>query len=522
MRKLKIFISSVQKEFAHERQNLFEYLNSDPLLGLFFEPFLFENLPAADQRADAVYIKEVAECDIYLGLFGTSYGFEDAEGVSPTEREFDEATRLHKTRLIYISGDASQSRHGKMANLIQKAGLDLIRKRFNTGNELNSGVYASLVNYLKEKEIIRTGPFDAASNDLATMADLDQDKIREFVHIAKARRGFPLSTETTPEIVLTHLNLLVNNRVSNAALLLFGKQPQRFFITSEVKCAHFHGFDVVKPIPAYQVYKGDVFQLVNQSVDFVLSKIDVSVGTRDESTQVPVDYELPRAAVSEAIVNSIAHRDYTSNGSVQVMLFKDRLEVWNPGQLPFGLTTVKLRQPHNSIPANPLLAEPMYYAGYIERLGTGTGDIIRLCKEKGLREPEFIQEENFRTIIWRTLKTTGEATGQATGEATPQATRQANEAGSGEVGGEPTGEVTGEVERVVLVIVGQMKRSEIQKKLDLRSDDFFRVNYILPALESGYIEMTFPESPNHPNQHYRLTEKGIAVKKNLRKSKKKR
>ena len=82
MKKLKIFISSVQKEFAKERQMLFEYLNSDPLLGLFFEPFLFENLPAADQRADAVYIKEVAECDIYLGLFGNSYGFENAEGIS--------------------------------------------------------------------------------------------------------------------------------------------------------------------------------------------------------------------------------------------------------------------------------------------------------------------------------------------------------------------------------------------------------------------------------------------------------
>ena len=518
MKKLKIFISSVQKEFSRERQNIFEYLNSDPLLGLFFEPFLFENLPAADQRSDAVYIKEVAECDIYLGLFGASYGFEDAGGISPTEREFDEATRLHKTRLIYISGDSSQSRHGKMANLIQKAGLDLIRKRFNTANELNSGVYASLVNYLKEKEIIRTGPFDASANDLATMADLDQDKIREFVHIAKARRGFPLSAETTPEIVLTHLNLLVNNRVSNAALLLFGKQPQRFFITSEVKCAHFHGFDVVKPIPAYQVYKGDVFQLVNQAVDFVMSKVDVSVGTREASNQVPMQYELPQAAVSEAIVNAVAHRDYNNNGSVQVMLFKDRLEICNPGTLPLGLSPAKLRKPHRSIPANPLLAEPMYLAGYIERMGTGTGDIIRFCNDAGLNEPEFIQEEDFKTIIWRTIK----ATGQATGQATPQATLQADEAVSGEVGGEPTGEVTGEVERVVLVIVGQMKRSEIQKKLDLRSDDFFRVNYILPALESGNIEMTFPDSPNHPNQHYRLTEKGIATKRNLRKSKKKR
>ena len=109
-----------------------------------------------------------------------------------------------------------------------------------------------------------------------------------------------------------------------------------------------------------------MFQLVNQAVDFVLSRIDVSVGTRDESIQVPIQYELPPAAVTEAIVNAVAHRDYNSNGSIQVMLFKDRLEIWNPGSLPYGLTTAKLRKPHSSIPANPLLAEPMYLAGFIE------------------------------------------------------------------------------------------------------------------------------------------------------------
>jgi len=530
MKKLKVFISSVQKEFARERQSLFQYLHSDPLLGLFFEPFLFENLPATDQRKDAVYINEVAKCDIYIGLLGSDYGFEDSEGVSPTEREFDEATRLHKTRLIYVFGDSSQPRHAKMAALVQKVGLDLIRKRFSSGSELNSGVYASLVNYLKEKEIIRTGPFDAAINDSANIGDLGEDKIKHFVRLAKAKRGFPLSVESAPEIILTHMDLLDNSRISNAAILLFGTKPQRFFVSSEIKCAHFHGFDIVKPIPAYQVYKGDVFQLVDQAVDFVLSKIDVSVGTRNESNQAPVNYELPRAAVAEAIVNAVAHRDYTSNGSVQVMLFKDRLEIWNPGLLPLGLSTAKLRQPHASIPANPLLAEPMYLAGYIERLGTGTGDIIRLCKEAGLREPDFIQEENFKTIIWRTLPATqesdtrqagGEVTRQAGGEDSGEATGQATGQVGGEVSGEVSGEVIEEVRRVVLVLKGEMKRAEIQKLLDLKHDDYFRLNYINPALETGYIEMKYPESLNHPDQRYRLTEKGEAFYRILKAKRKK-
>lgn len=122
--------------------------------------------------------------------------------------------------------------------------------------------------------------------------------------------------DSLPETILTHLNLLENNYLCNAAVLLFGKHPQRFFITSEIKCTHFHGFEITKPIPSYQVYKGDVFQLVNQAVDFVLSKIDIAVGTRDAGTQVPVKYELPQAAVIEAIVNAVVHRDYTSNGGV--------------------------------------------------------------------------------------------------------------------------------------------------------------------------------------------------------------
>lgn len=87
------------------------------------------------------------------------------------------------------------------------------------------------------------------------------------------------------------------------------------------------------------------------------------------------------------------------------MLFKDRLEIWNPGSLPYGLTTAKLRKPHSSIPANPLLAEPMYLAGFIERMGTRTGDIIRLCEEAGLKKaPDFLQEEIFKTILWRKNK----------------------------------------------------------------------------------------------------------------------
>jgi len=134
-----------------------------------------------------------------------------------------------------------------------------------------------------------------------------------------------------------------------------------------------------------------VFELVDQAVDFVLSKIARSVGTREHGPQAPMSYELPKEAVTEAIVNAVSHRDYASNASVQVMLFADRLEVWNPGELPPSLTPELLRVPHASIPRNPLIADPLYLVRYIEKAGTGTLDMIARCRDASLPEPDFEQ-----------------------------------------------------------------------------------------------------------------------------------
>ena len=84
------------------------------------------------------------------------------------------------------------------------------------------------------------------------------------------------------------------------------------------------------------------------------------------------------------------------------MLFSDRLEVWNPGELPPPLTMAQLRLPHASIPRNPLICDPMFLARYVEKAGSGTLDMIALCREAGLPEPEFCQDGGqFVQVIWR-------------------------------------------------------------------------------------------------------------------------
>lgn len=98
MKTIRIFISSVQKEFAQERAALRDYLRGDPLFRQFYDVFLFEDVPAQDRRADELYLDEVKLCDIYIGLFGCDYGSEDGEGLSPKQREFDLAGELSKPR----------------------------------------------------------------------------------------------------------------------------------------------------------------------------------------------------------------------------------------------------------------------------------------------------------------------------------------------------------------------------------------------------------------------------------------
>jgi len=172
MYRKKVFISSVQSEFAAERQILLEYLTSDALLGKFFEPFIFERTEAKDQSAQRVYLDQVRMCDIYIGLLGEKYGFEDDAGISPTEREYDLSTELHKTRLIYIKNVTR--RDEKEAILIKKIEKDVIRKSFPDADELKAAVYASLIRYLEEKEIIRLFPFDATFSRTATLEDIDE------------------------------------------------------------------------------------------------------------------------------------------------------------------------------------------------------------------------------------------------------------------------------------------------------------------------------------------------------------
>ena len=399
----KIFISSVQKELAEERRAVKDFITKDPLLSRFISNvFLFEDIPAVDRKPDDIYLTEVGQSDIFIAILGNDYGWKNEDGKSPTELEFDCATKTHKERLVFVKGGDDKARDPDMAKLVKKAGNQVTRRRFSDTPGLIREVYASLIECLENRGDFRSKPFDDSACDGATLKDIDPKEVNAFVEIAEAAGRLSLKGSRTPKAVLQNFNLLRDGQPTNAAMLLFGKTPERFFNNIQVHCFHFHGTEKRKPIASQQPYAGRIIEVIDQAVEFVLGKIDRSVGTRADSTQAPIKFEIPRPVITEAIVNAIAHRNYRHNGFVQVLVFADRIEVWNPGELPPGLTPEMLKQPHGPIPRNPLIAEPLFRIKYVEKAGTGTTDMIADCQSAGLPEPDFTQHgPHFVVTIWR-------------------------------------------------------------------------------------------------------------------------
>ncbi len=400
---IRIFVSSVQKELSEERRAVKDFILGDPLLRRFIgDVFLFEDIPACDRQPDNIYLTEVEQRDIYLGLFGNEYGWRNANSKSPTELEFDHATQTGRERLVFVKGDDDKARDPDMANLVLKAGAQLTRRLFPDTPALIREVYAALVDYLERRALLHTLPFDDSPCSKATIKDIDSAAIEDFVETAEAKGRLKLKGSRAPKAVLQNFKLLRDSKLTNAAILLFGKDPRRFFNNIQVHCLHFFGTEKRKPIASQQPYEGRIFEVIDQAVEFVLGKLDRPVGTRAHSTQAPGDFEVPRSVITEAVVNAVAHRDYRNTGFVQVIVYADRIEVWNPGELPHGLTPEKLRKPHAPMPRNPLLAEPLYRVKFVEKAGTGTTDMIADCRAAGLPEPTFAQNgAHFVTTIWR-------------------------------------------------------------------------------------------------------------------------
>jgi ATP-dependent DNA helicase RecG len=242
----------------------------------------------------------------------------------------------------------------------------------------------------------------------ATIKDIDKEKVRWFLEEAKAQRGLDISENTPADEALMRLKLAKDGKLTNAALLLFGKKPDRHFTRPEVKCIHFKGTGVAGEMIDFKVVKGNLFDQLIEIERFIYNNIAMSAWIENEKLQRQEKWEYPPKAIREALANALCHREYETTSSVQVRIFDDRMEIWNPGKLSEGWTVETLRQSHESKPPNPLLIEHFFWVKYVEEVGTGTNKMIEWCGEWGLPDPDIEYTGTSLIVTFRKSKLTDE------------------------------------------------------------------------------------------------------------------
>ncbi len=287
----------------------------------------------------------------------------------------------------------------------------------------------------------------------------------------------------------------------NAGVLFFAKNVRHFFPEAYITCLLARGTDKVHILDRKD-FDGGLVADIEDALRFIERNTRTAYRIKGlKRENIP---EYPADALREAITNAVMHRDWFFEGAnVFVEIYTDRIEVVSPGSLPRGMTLGDLG--HKSIRRNALIADLLHRIDFIEKAGTGIRRIRNEVREQGCPEPEF-EANNFFTAIFRPnpeVRSEADAQSAVTGEATPQVT------------GEVTGEVTPEV-RLLQGISGEMTRRQIQGALNLKHEEHFRNAYLLPALQSGLIEMTIPDKPRSSKQRYRLTPAGREYLKQIK------
>lgn len=235
------------------------------------------------------------------------------------------------------------------------------------------------------------------------LSDISEEDVKSFIHLSNEERNSILETGRNIKSQLDRLNLLHNDKLTNAAILLFGKTPQIIYPRSIVKCAKFTGNEAIDFIDMQDI-KGTLISLVPEVLNFIRKHINVSINISGKAQREEI-WAYPKEALREAVINAICHRNYEDTGNVQIRIFDDRLEIWNPGTLPEGITIDSLKGDHRSRPRNELIARCFYLIKYIEQWGTGTNRIINSCKEAGLQEPLFeVKDNDFIITFYRGIE----------------------------------------------------------------------------------------------------------------------
>lgn len=233
----------------------------------------------------------------------------------------------------------------------------------------------------------------------ATLDDLNWEKIALYIRRLHGQEYKDLKAILMQRGCLVQRGATIHP--TNAGVLLFGKDPQRFVRGADITAVRFAGEamgdtfnrqDINGTLPD-QIQRAETFLVDHMRKDIELKH---TMARREQ-------YEYPMEAARELVVNAVAHRDYSIRGDgIRLFIFKNRMDVTSPGKLPGPVTIDNIKDERFS--RNPVIVQVLSDMGYIERLGYGVDRVIELMKRHGLREPDFHETDSgFRASLFNEM-----------------------------------------------------------------------------------------------------------------------
>lgn len=220
--------------------------------------------------------------------------------------------------------------------------------------------------------------------------DLNHEQIEKTVQSAIAEGRFRFSDTKSTEAVLGELAMLTGGVLTNAADVCFGKTPAVRHPQVRLRAYAFQSDKRGDEFLDQADLNGPLANVLASAVAFIQRNASVAAMFQPESVERTNIASYPATTVREGLVNALAHRDYSSFSSgSSLMVYPDRVEIWNSGKLPDGWTASKLRRDHPSIPRNPDIANFLFIRSFMEQVGRGTQRMIEDCRQAGLPAPTW-------------------------------------------------------------------------------------------------------------------------------------
>lgn len=228
--------------------------------------------------------------------------------------------------------------------------------------------------------------------------DLKQETFDFFRKRAfRSQRIDEESLADSNEQLIENLQLKEGKFLKRASILLFHPDPEKYITGAYIKIGFFESDSDLR---FQDEIHGNLFEQIEKTTELLFTKYIKALISYEGLNRVET-YEYPKEGIREALLNAVAHKDYSGGVSIQISVYEDKLMIWNEGQLPENWTVKNLLEKHASRPYNPDIANALFRSGYIESWGRGTIKIINECKKAGIPEPVFTYDSNDISVEFR-------------------------------------------------------------------------------------------------------------------------